>query len=199
MKNSLLPMNLHHVPQVVQVHLDAFPGFFLSFLGKNFLSVLYTGILNDVSGVAYVFDDRQKILGFVAGTDNPRGFYKRLLRQRWSDFARASFVPLIRNPSIIPRLFGAFSRSSREDVHENCASLMSIAVAPDAQGQGIGQQLVQAFLSEVKARGIKQVNLTTDAENNDAANQFYIKQGFTLHKLFVTPEGRRMNEYMIEL
>jgi len=196
---TILKMQSRDIDSVTQIHLLSFKGFFLSFLGYQFLAELYDGIVSDPNGIAFVANSDNGILGFVAGTDSPQGFYRRLLRQRWWRFAWAAAWPALRKPSIIHRLLRAFSRSRSEDIHENCATLMSIAVAPDAQGQGIGQQLVQAFLVEVKARGIKQVNLTTDAENNAAANQFYVKQGFTLHKSFVTPEGRRMNEYMIEL
>lgn len=198
MTNSIVPMNLQHVPQVVQVHLDAFPGFFLSFLGKNFLSVLYTGILNDSSGIAYVFDDGQKILGFVAGTDNPKGFYKRILKRYWYRFGFALIFPILKNPQIIPRLLRAFHRDRAEDVHSDCATLMSIAVSRFAQNSGIGQQLLNAFLNEVQRRGVKRVNLTTDAVNNDKTNIFYLKHGFWLNNTFTTPEGRIMNEYMFD-
>ena len=184
---------------VVSTHLASFQGFFLSFLGPAFLKELYAGTLADASGIAIVAQTGEKIQGFVAGTDNPQGFYKRLLRQRGLHFARASMVPMLRNPTIMPRLLRAFSRSAGEDVHDNCATLMSIAVAPEAQGQGIGQLLVRAFLEEAGKRGVECVNLTTDQENNDAVNTFYQKVGFYLSSQFITPEGRKMNEYMLEL
>ena len=140
-----------------------------------------------------------QIQGFVIGTDNPGGFYTRLLKKRWYRFAFACILPSIKNPTIIPRLIRAFSRNQEVDVHENCASLMSIAVDPEIQGQGIGKKLLDAFLSEVAKRDVELVNLTTDAIDNDAANQFYLKQKFKLYRSFRTTEGRLMNEYMIEL
>ena len=39
------------------------------------------------------------------------------------------------------------------------------------------------------------INLETDACGNDAANKFYIKNGFRLARSYVTAEGRKMNEY----
>ena len=76
---------------------------------------------------------------------------------------------------------------------------MSIAVLPNAQGKGAGKLLVSAFLEESKRRGLSQVNLTTDRNNNEAANHFYQKLGFSLSKSYTTPEGREMNEYAIDL
>ena len=46
---------------------------------------------------------------------------------------------------------------------------------------------------------LKQVNLTTDRLGNDAANRFYQQLGFTRSRTYVTPEGREMQEYLIDL
>jgi GNAT superfamily N-acetyltransferase len=192
-------MAVSDVSPVVDIHLKAFQGFFLTFLGEPFLRELYIGILNDPSGIAFVNEMDGDIFGFVAGTDSPQGFYKQLLRQRWWRFGWASILPAIKNPRAIPRLLRAFSRSQDIDVRENCAMLMSIAVSPDIARKGIGVSLVNAFLVEAKDRGVKQVNLTTDKQNNTAVNRFYQKQGFALHTSYVTPEGREMNEYLIDL
>jgi hypothetical protein len=59
--------------------------------------------------------------------------------------------------------------------------------------------LVRAFLEEAIRRGLRAVNLTTDEENNEKVNHFYLKLGFSRSKSFQTPEGRRMYEYKILL
>src|SRR5204862_7639511 len=51
---QLRPMRKDDVRDVVRIHLDAFPGFFLSFLGPAFLRLLYRGILDDPTGIALV-------------------------------------------------------------------------------------------------------------------------------------------------
>ena len=88
---------------------------------------------------------------------------------------------------------------SQADPGEGCATLMSIAVLPEAQGHGAGKALVCAFLEEAARRGSKHVNLTTDRDSNDSTNRFYQKLGFRLHRTYTTPEGRAMNEYRIDL
>jgi len=149
--------------------------------------------------MALVFEREATVCGFVAGTDYPQGFYKRLLRQRWWRFAFASVIPVLKNPKVLPRLIRAFSRGQQDDVRENCATLMSIAVNPSAQGQGVGKLLTEAFLGEVKKRGVDQVNLTTDKLGNEVVNAFYLNFGFRLCSSFITAEGREMNEYIIDL
>jgi GNAT superfamily N-acetyltransferase len=76
---------------------------------------------------------------------------------------------------------------------------MSIAVRPGAAGKGTGRELVAAFGAAMAGRGVKEYSLTTDRDDNDRVNQFYLKLGFRLAGTFVTPEGRAMNEYVMTL
>ena len=184
---------------VVTVHLNAFQGFFLSFLGGKFLEELYMAIVTDASGISLVCEQESQILGFVTGTDNPSGFYRRLITQRWWRFGLACIKPILKNPFIVPRLLRAFRKPQDSPPLPESGTLMSIAVLPGMQGKGIGQSLVQAFLLESSTRVLKHVNLTTDYYNNDAVNFFYTNMGFRCLRTFITPEGRKMNEYVIDL
>ena len=187
------------VSAVVQVHLDSFRGFFLTFLGPAFLRELYVATLADSSGIGFVAEDGKGICGFVTGTAQPSGFYRRLLRRRWWRFALAAVLPVLKRPSIITRLLRAFSMPEQATQQEGRGTLMSIAVLPETQGNGIGQALVRAFLEAAAQRGLRQVDLTTDRDGNEATNRFYQNLGFVCERTFVTPEGRAMNEYVISL
>ena len=199
MAELVTDMQMEHVKSVVEVHLQSFRGFFLSFLGRNFLSELYRGILTDPSGIALVAVADERITGFVAGTEAPAGFYKRLLRKRWWRFAWASLPAIIKKPSACLRIFRALSMPKQVTTEKGRGTLMSIAVLPGEQSQGIGQRLVAAFLEEAAKRGLQQMDLTTDKCNNASVNAFYLQQGFSCVHSFVTPEGREMNEYRIDL
>lgn len=198
--DSLRPMQQEDIQQVVAVHLAAFPGFFLSFLGPRFLSLYYSQICESQDGIAFVkLDKLGGIAGFVAGSSNPSGFYSRLLKKHWFGFASASLGALFRRPIIIFRLFRAILHPGQNPVGDDVAGLYSIAVLPALRGTGAGENLVHYFLAEASKRRCKSVFLTTDKINNIPVNKFYIKLGFQLKKEFVTPEGRAMNEYCIEL
>jgi ribosomal protein S18 acetylase RimI-like enzyme len=184
---------------VLDVHMEAFQGFFLSFLGRRFLFELYGAILNDPSGIAYVYEDDAVLVGFVAGTDQPAGFYGRLIKQKWWRFGLASIGPVLSRPGIIPRLLRAFTKPKDVAHLEHSGMLMSIAVHPDAHGRGIGRVLVKSFLQEAAKRNLRFVTLTTDKFNNERTNTFYQKYGFECRREFETPEGRWMYEYMIDL
>ena len=187
------------VGESVAIHLRAFPGFFLSQLGRRFLLCLYEEILKDPSGIAFVCRQSGRVQGFVAGTTDPRGFYRRLLAGRWRRFALASVIPVVRSPLIVPRLLGAFRRPEEEPDAEGCGLLMSIGVDPQTQANGIGTMLVNEFLAECQRRGLSAVHLTTDRFENDRVNQFYSRLGFTVSRIVTTPQGRIMNDYRVEI
>jgi len=196
---QLRPMHLYDLPAIVQVHLNSFPNFFLTFLGPKFLKLLYHNIACAPEGIVLVAEMDGKVIGFVAGVTRQTGFYRRLLqRQAWA-FAWAAMGAVLRRPAIIPRLWRAFRRpgEAAESAAEAC--LMSIAVAPEFQGQGLGKQLVEAFCQALVARGELAVCLTTDRDNNEVTNHFYQRLNFKLARSFVTPEGRAMNEYVRNL
>jgi len=190
------PLQENDIDAVVRVHLASFPGFFLSFLGPRFLSLFYSGICSAPEGIAFVYLNESGLLaGFVAGTSNPRGFYSRLLKRDWLKFALASIVPVLKKPSVIGRVTRAISHPADNPIGNDVAGLFSIGVLPELQGTGAGKKLVQSFLDEARERGCKRVFLTTDRDNNQAVNAFYEKFGFLVERQYVTPEGRRMNEY----
>jgi ribosomal protein S18 acetylase RimI-like enzyme len=192
-------MTGNDLSRVVEVHLKGFQGFFLSFLGKGFLTLLYDGFLKDPDGIALVAESGGEVAGFVAGSLHQQGFYQRLLsKKRWS-FAWASLGALLRRPWIGPRLLRALRQPAKAAKASAEACLMSIAVKPEAEGLGIGKKLVEAFCREVAGRGAPAVCLTTDREGYDQVNRFYEKIGFQVSRTYVTPEGRAMNEYLITL
>ena len=192
-------MKSDDVAKVVKIHLAGFSGFFLTFLGPAFLREFYKGTLADPSCICFVAEYQGNLIGFVVGTDQPSGFYRRLILKRWWHFALASLAPFFKRPSIAPRLLRAFAKPAEVTQRPGHGTLMSIAVLPEMMRKGIGKLLVQAFLKEAKSREVKQVDLTTDNENNHLVNNFYRGLGFVCERTFNTPEGRKMCEYVIHL
>ena len=57
------------------------------------------------------------------------------------------------------------------------AWVQTMAVAPAAQGQGLGARLLEALLAEAERRGQRTVRLEVRADN-DAAQALYARHGF---------------------
>lgn len=193
---ALAPNQLN---EVVQLHLEAFPGFFLCFLGPRFLREFYKSFLNDPQGIAYVAcDEASQILGVVAGPLDPGGYFKRLLRRRWWAFCLASVRSVLRQPGNAPRIWRALYYRGESPPGPVRALLSSVAVLPAAQGRNVGRALVLRWLNEARRRGATGCYLTTDADENDKANAFYRSLHWQLECNYTTPEGRRMNRYVLD-
>jgi ribosomal protein S18 acetylase RimI-like enzyme len=185
-----------HVQACADMHLAAFPGFFLSRLGPRFLREFYAGFVDDpgaVTAVAVAEDGH--VRGVVVGTLQPAGFFLRLLKRRWWAFAGASIAVGLRHPRRLPRLLGALRYRGAVPLEVSGALLSSICVAPDAQGAGVGRGLLTAFEEVVDNEGLS-AYLVTDRDDNDATNLFYISNGWRLAGSYTTPQGRAMNCYV---
>ena len=194
---TIMPMERSQVMPVVDIHMESFQGFFLSFLGKKFLQVYYEGVLRSADGIAFVAMREDTIVGFVTGFVNPRGFYRTLLRRDLVRFGLAALPAALSRPGIVFQLLRALRKPSNSPADDS-GELSSIAVAPGEQGRGTGKALITAFLREAGRREASSVYLTTDSNDNMKSNEFYRKRGFLIVRTFVTPEKRHMLEYRYE-
>lgn len=192
-------MSVQHLEQAASVHIAAFPGFFITSLGYKFVRELYMAYACDKAAVALIATDEMgMVLGAILGAIDSRGFYRRLLLRRWWKFGIASAVAVWHRPSIMLRLLRALKyRGDQKSGTPGQALLSSIAVAPWAQGRGVGTQLIVAWISAVQRTGVCGCYLTTDACENEGVNLFYSKHGWRIEHSFKTPEGRSMNYYVL--
>ena len=184
--------------RVVAIHCAAFPNFFLSFLGPRFLLVFYGFVSGE--GIALVALADGQLAGFVVGVLESRLFYRRLMRRRFAQLARAITPMVLRHPSTFARVTRRARQRTSAGNHEPAgAELMSLAVEPGQAHRGIGRALVAEFVTRVAASGETSLWLTTDAADNDRVIRFYETQGFLRSREFVTVEGRAMVELTRDL
>lgn len=178
-----------------KLHMAAFPDFFLTQLGLPFLKTLYRGYMEDVNSGILVAEINGKLAGFIAYSNEYSRFYKGLLKRYLIRFAFCSLFAVIRHPSFIKRLLGAFKKSNEVKKEEAYVELASICVNPKIESKGIGSRLIDKLKEITDFSSYEYINLETDACGNDAVNKFYIKNGFQLARSYMTAEGRMMNEY----
>ena len=183
------------INEIAALHKRAFPDFFLTKLGVPFLKTLYSGYLEDKDSGIIAAEENGIIIGIIAYSNDYSKFYKGLIKHKIFQFAWCSFLAVLREPTFAKRLFGAFRKSGAVVKNEKYVELASICTFPDMKGKGIGTRLIDYFKSIVDFGEYAYINLETDADNNDAVNQFYIRNGFRLERTYITAEGRRMNEY----
>lgn len=197
--NDIRPMQTFDIKDIVRIHLESFQGFFLSSLGSRFLHEFYSSVLREKSNISFVSYYGDLVSGFVVGTSEPIGFYWRTIKGNWYKYIFACVLQVIKNPITVYKLMLRGTQVGETDFKDDQTLLMSIAVDPKFQKQGVGRQLIEAFLSEAKLRGHSSILLTTDAVENDSVNKFYINLGFHLSQSFYTREKRQMNEYVYHL
>lgn len=186
------------IDAVASVHLAAFPGFFLTSLGRRFLIEMYRGFLSHPSGIFFVAEEKGEVMGFAAGTSAPNEFFSELRRRRALFFLFWALPALLRHPTIvIQKLRSAiFYRGDKPAGLEGGALLSSIGVCPDVIGKSVGKRLLHDFESEAFSRGVDFVYLTTDEAGNDRVNKFYKKNGYSVESKFFQGASRTMLRYI---
>ncbi len=183
------------IPGIAMLHKKAFKGFFLTKLGVPFLKTLYTGFFEDDKSGILIAKDKDKLIGFLAYSEDYPLFFKRLIKKHIIRFAVCSAGAAIKHPSFIKRILGAFKKSDEVKKDDNYVELASICVDPDCENHGTGTALIDKLKSMIDFNKFAYISLETDAENNDLVNKFYVKNGFALKRTYKTGEGRLMNEY----
>lgn len=184
------------IGKIVDIHMATFQGFFLTFLGKGFLRQMYSSYCDhQPSGLLAAFDEHDAPVGFLAYSSELSGLYKHMIKTRLIPFAWYSLGAFLRKPAVFMQLVRAFLKPGESKREEAYVELASIGVAPDAKSKGIGSQLIGHLKELVDFKKYAYITLETDAVDNEAANGFYVKNGFVLTRSFTTNEGRKMNEY----
>ncbi len=200
MSLTITPLKKYHISAVVDVHMRAFPNFFLTFLGPSFLSTFYSFFLYESTAIALVAEDDNtgRVFGSVVGTLDPEHFFTRLLKMKWWSFCLASMRAFYCDPKVTRRLWRALFYRGDIPPGPKRALLSSISVCPEARGLGIGRALMDRWINAAKILGASGCYLTTDAVGNDEGNRFYQRAGWVQDSTFVTPAGRKMHRYMLD-
>lgn len=195
---SIRTMSLSDLNEVVQIHLTAFPDFFLTKLGKGFLYELYKGFLFDKNSICVVAILGSDIQGFVVGNLYPGHFFKKLFFNHAIRFLFYALKTFFRYPAMVLRklIYALRYRGDQPAGLSNAALLSSIGVHPHTVAKGIGSQLLNEFCNNAYSRGAMAVYLTTDHMDNERVNQFYLKNGFYLDTVFTQTNKRKMNRYI---
>lgn len=183
------------ISEVVDAHTKGFVGFFLTLLGRSFLSELYNAFAFRKYGILRVLcDENGNVVGFAAGTTKPAEFYQSLRRDKALLFLIKALPGLISNPYLVIKKlwYALFYKGEKPSNLANSALLSSIAVLPEMAGQSLGKKLLLDFEESVKTLGCDSLYLTTDKYGNDGVIAFYERNGYKISSEFIQADGREM-------
>ncbi|MFN3882499.1 MAG: GNAT family N-acetyltransferase [Nitrincola lacisaponensis] len=192
---------LEDVNSIVLVHKSAFPGFFLTLLGKSFLFELYASYLRYEDGILRVLCDQEgEVVGFVAGCTKPERFYSNLKFKRGLVFALKMLPGFFVNPSLVFKrfLYAVFYKGESRQI-ENSALLSSIGVKPEFSRRSFGKTLLADFEEQVRSRMVYKVYLTTDKFDNASVVSFYKASKYVVESEFKQSGGRVMLRFIKNL
>lgn len=184
---------INDVDTIVEIHLNAFEGFFLTSLGAEFLRFYYSCFVRSNETVTMIAEDNGVIYGFSASSKFCKGFNSRLIKSNLIAFGLLSFKLLLIKPISLLRLVKNLSKKGENVIdNEDYAELYSIGVCKSAQGKGVGKMLLLKSEQVMKEEGVTRVSLTTDFDNNEQAVGFYHSMGYETLYEFVTYPNRKM-------
>lgn len=190
---SISTLNYNALDDIVQIHLDAFPSFFLTSLGPKFLRLMYQCHMEHSASDILVAIENNKIIGFLAYSEDMSDLYSYMLKKHGITFAWYSIIPFLKNPIILPRLLRAFLKPKEAKQLDKYIYLASAGVTPKIQSKGTYSSILNTILQKYKDSDFQYIIGDTDV-GNGPINHIYHKFGFNIHKQYETPEGRPMYE-----
>lgn len=186
------------ISEVSKLHMSSFQGEFLHSFGDEFLNIYYENYLNNPDALLLVAKTQNKIIGFVAGAVNQDKMIQYLYRKKFFYISWLALKKFLLSDSfrryVIKRKFHVgnalmsrfFPKMKKQDVgsgkknieiDQKTCSLLSIAVLDNYRGCGIALNLVSAFETAMKNKGVSKCELCVKRENSRAIS-FYKKAGW---------------------
>lgn len=187
------PASKKSIDEIVKVHTSAFPGFFLTQLGDNFLKLYYKSVLKSKAGILLVCIEQDEVVGFCAACTKSKNFNSKLIKENLCEYILEGIKLVFTKPKALMRLYNNMSKTS-SDVEDKgeYAELMSIGVRKKIQNKGVGKALLKELEKILKCECIKQLSLTTDMTDNEKTLSFYSNYGFTSMYEFISYPSRKM-------
>lgn len=181
------------ISDVVIIHLSAFPDFFLTQLGSNFLHFYYKSVLKHSMGIMMGAYIDGTLIGFIAATRRSKSFNLSLIINNPFLFSFVGIRLLFTKPKAIVRLLSNLTKSnSKADDDGSYAEILSIAVDPKQQGGGVGIKLLKAVEADLVVKDVGKLSLTTDFYDNENTINFYKSFEFKIMYVFETYPNRKM-------
>lgn len=169
------------IAQAVAIHLASLDQGLLPSLGGPFLRRVYARLLATRAAFLVVAQEGSRLRGFILGAPDASAV-TRAVAGAPHRFAAVLVPAVLRRPSLIVRFVETIAYGLRSADAER-AELLVIAIEEGWRGKGIGRRMVEGLEAELRSRGIARYGVTV-YRDMEAANRFYLRNGFTLTRSF---------------
>jgi glycosyltransferase involved in cell wall biosynthesis/ribosomal protein S18 acetylase RimI-like enzyme len=172
---SFRPARRSDIASIARLHAEMIDTGFLASLGPSFLKLLYRALSQTERGTLLVAESSGAVVGFIAGVDDTSAFYREFMR---SHFIAASLrlLPALIRPATWAKVWETlrYGSGARNGV---AAELLSVAIAPNARGRGLGARLVNGLLDDAATKRLSSMKVVVGA-TNESAIRLYKRCGF---------------------
>lgn len=188
------------IKQIVALHREQIGQGFLSSLGDLALGLIYSLAAAGNSGLllAVVDETTGHVGGFVCGTVSVSAFYREFLRHHFFTALRV-IGPKLLAPARLGRAVETLLYPAKKDVAAlPPAELLTIAVAPPYQGQGLAQALFAGLVEAFRAHDIPAFKVVAGGQLQQA-QRFYQKQGPVRIETIEVHHGQPSRVYVYDI
>lgn len=189
------PITTRDAAEVAALHAEVFHGAFLTRLGPRIVEAFYAAIAGDPIGHGRVAVTDGKVVGFVAGVEAARPFYRAFYRRYLGRVLLAAARRAVGDPEVrrtlsrrlrharhlLPAWAGRQGSAPAGGGSPAVARLLSIGVTPPVRGTGVAEALVDGLCDGLHERGIEVVGLSVRLDNG-RAGAFYARSGWEVER-----------------
>lgn len=184
------------VARIVEIHKKAFPNFFLTTLGSDFLHMYYKCMCRYEGAVTLCAMENGKVVGFSTTALKSAGFNTKLIKENLCEFVWEAIKLFFTKPMSLVHLAKNMSKTNNNVADTgNYAELFSIGVFPACQGKGVGSMLLKETEHIVSEKGGTRISLTTDKDDNASTISFYKRNGYEVMYEFIAFPNRPMYRF----
>ncbi len=163
--------------QIAQLHKEFIPTGFLSQQSLNFLNALYLFLI--MHEIVYIMREEERIVGFIAGSLNTDGLFKRFLKSNLGMLLKFTLKNLFSMDFLkkAAETFTAPKKTAVDDLDYAVPELLSIVVDESYAGKGYGKDLLGCLEKELRSNNEKKYKVVAGSMLD--ANRFYTSNDFT--------------------
>ncbi len=180
--------------QIAQLHKEFIPTGFLSQQSLSFLNALYLFLIR--YEIVYVIKDNEKVVGFIAGSLNIDGLFKRFSKSNLGMLLKFVLknlfsIDFLRKAS---ETFRAPKKTVVDNLDYTVPELLSIVVDGSYAGKGYGKELLGCLEKKLLANNEKMYKVVVGSMLE--VNRFYTSNGFRKIKEIELHKGTISYLYM---
>lgn len=156
---------------------------FFSKFGRDFLYIIFEGMINSGYGINFVYEEESQIAGFISATTNTQQLFKEILRKNKLSLLFIISFNLLRRPQLLISILESFLYFRKTKLRDVKAELLFIAIDPHYRNKGVSKDLVNIALVELRRVAISKVKVNT-LKNNRIVNNLLQNLGFNLVSSF---------------